>query len=90
MLWRAQDKSIEEIKNTNHRLQKENNILWNKINLLTEGPAEGNNWKENNLEQYCRRKMIKISGIPHEHNEDYLNWRLAHHQVCKISIAAVI
>ena len=33
--YEEQDKNIEEIKNTNSRLQKENDILQNKINTLT-------------------------------------------------------
>ena len=62
-----QDKNIEEIKNTNSRLRKENDILWNKINILTAGLAE-EQLKRNSLEQYGRREMIEISGIPHEQN----------------------
>ena len=78
--YEEQDRNIEEIKNTNSRLQKENDILWNKINLLTKGLAE-EQLKRNNLEQYGRRKMIEISCIPHEQNEDCID--LAH-QVCKL------
>ena len=78
--YEEQDRNIEEIKNTNSTLQKENDILWNKINLLTKGLAE-EQLKRNNLEQYGRRKMIEISCIPHEQNEDCID--LAH-QVCKL------
>ena len=78
--YEEQDRNIEEIKNTNSRLQKENDILWNKINLLTKGLAE-EQLKRNNLEQYGRRKMIEISCIPYEQNEDCID--LAH-QVCKL------
>ena len=38
--YEAQDKNIKEIKDTNSRLQKENDILWSKIHLLTKGLAE--------------------------------------------------
>ena len=76
-----QDKNIEEIKNTNSRLRKENDILWNKINILTAGLAE-EQLKRNSLEQYGRREMIEISDIPHEKNEDCIE--LAH-QVCKLA-----
>ena len=71
--YEEQDKSIEEIKNTNSRLRKENDILWNKINILTKGLAE---------EQLKKREMIEISGIPHEQNEHFIE--LAH-QVCKLA-----
>ena len=57
--YEEQDKNIKEIKDTNSRLQKENNILWSKIHLLTKGLAE-EQLKRNNLEQYGRREMIKI------------------------------
>ena len=67
--YEEHDRNIEKIKNTNSRLQKENNILWNKINILTKGLAE-EQLKRNNLEQYGRREKIKISGIPLEQNED--------------------
>ena len=79
--YEEQDKNIKEIKDTNSRLQKENDILWSKIHLLTKGLAE-EQLKRNNLEQYGRREMIKISGIPHEQNEDCIE--LAH-QVCKLA-----
>ena len=67
--YEEHDRNIEKIKNTNSRLQKEKNILWNKINILTKGLAE-EQLKRNNLEQYGRREKIKISGIPLEQNED--------------------
>ena len=70
-----QDKNIEEIKNTNSRLRKENDTLWNKINILTKGLAEVQ-LKRNSLEQYGKREMIEISGIPHEQNEGCIE--LAH------------
>ena len=73
--YEEQDKNIEEIKNTNSRLQNKNDILWNKINILTKGLAE-EQLKRN------RREMIKISGIPHEQNEDCIE--LAH-QVCTLA-----
>ena len=79
--YEEQDKNIEEIKNTNSRLQKENDILQNKINTLTKDLAE-EQLKRNSLEQYSRRKMIEISGIPDEHNEDCIE--LAH-PVCKLA-----
>ena len=78
--YEEQDKNIKEIKDTNSRLQKENDILWSKIHLLTKGLAE-EQLKRNNLEQYGRRKMIEISGILHEQNKDCIE--LAH-QVCKL------
>ena len=65
--YEEQDKNIEEIKNTNSRLRKENYILWNKISILTAGLAE-EQLKRNSLEQYGRREMIEISDIPHEKN----------------------
>ena len=55
------------------------------MNLLTKGPAE-EQLKRNNLEQYGRREMIEISGIPHEQNEDCIG--LAH-QVCKLAAADI-
>ena len=79
--YEEQDKNIEEIKNSNSRLRKENDILWNKVNLLTKGLVE-EQLKRNNLEQYGRREMIEISGISHEQNEDCIE--LAH-QVCKLA-----
>ena len=57
--YEEQDKNIKEIKDTNSRLQKENDILWSKIHLLTKGLAE-EQLKRNNLEQYGRREMIEI------------------------------
>ena len=51
------------------------------MNLLTKGLAE-EQLKRNNLEQYGRREMIEISGIPHEQNKDCID--LAH-QVCKLA-----
>ena len=72
-------KTLKKLKNTNSRPRKENDILWNKINILTKGLAE-EQLKRNNLEQYGRREKIKISGIPHEQNEDCTE--LAH-QLCK-------
>ena len=83
--YEEQDRNIEEIKNTNSRLQKENDILWNKINLLTKGLAE-EQLKRNNLEQYGRRKMIEISCIPHEQNEDCIDFA---HQVCKLVVVDI-
>ena len=77
--YEEHDRNIEKIKNTNSRLQKEKNILWNKINILTKGLAE-EQLKRNNLEQYGRREKIKISGIPHEQNEDCTEFA---HQPCK-------
>ena len=53
--YEEQDKDIKEIKDTNSRLQKENDILWSKIHLLTKGLAE-EQLKRNNLEQYGRRE----------------------------------
>ena len=79
--YEEQDKNIEEIKNTNSRLQKENDILQNKIDTLTKDLAE-EQLKRNSLEQYSRREMIEISGIPDEHNEDCIE--LAH-PVCKLA-----
>ena len=79
--YEEEDKNIEEIKDTNSRLRKENDILWNKINILTAGLAE-EQLKRNSLEQYGRREMIEISDIPHEKNEDCIE--LAH-QVCKLA-----
>ena len=73
--YEEQDKNIEEIKNTNTRLRNKNDILWNKINILTKGLAE-EQLKRN------RREMIKISGILHEQNEDYIE--LAY-QVCTLA-----
>ena len=65
--YEEQDKNIKEIKDTNSRLQKKNDILWNKIHVLTKGLVE-EQLKRNNLEQYGKREMIKVSGIPHEQN----------------------
>ena len=79
--YEAQDKNIKEIKDTNSRLQKESNIFWSKIHQLTKGLAE-EQLKRNNLEQYGRREMIEISGIPHEQKEACIE--LAH-QVCKLA-----
>ena len=79
--YEEQDKNIKEIKDTNSRLQKENNTLWSKIHPLTKGLAE-EHLKRNNLEQYGKREMTKISGTPHEQNEDSID--LAH-QVCKLA-----
>ena len=79
--YEEQDKNIEETKNTNSRLQKENDILLNKFNILTKGLAQ-EQLKRNSLEQYGRREMIEISGISHEQNEDCIE--LAH-QVCKLA-----
>ena len=79
--YEEQDKNPEEIKNSKSRLRKQNDILWNKVNLLTKGLAE-EQLKRNNLEQYGRREMIKISGISHEQNEDCIE--LAH-QLCKLA-----
>ena len=76
--YEEQGKNIKEIKDTNSRLQKENDILLSKIRLLTKGLAE-EQLKINNLEQYGRKEMIKIGGISHELNEDFID--LAH-QVC--------
>ena len=76
--YEEQGKNIEEIKDTNSRLQKENDILWiNKTKRLAEEQL-----KRSNLEQYGRREMIEMSGIPHEQNEDCID--LAH-QVCKLT-----
>ena len=47
--YEEQDKIMKEIKDTNSRIQKENNILWNKIHLLTKGLAE-EQLKRSNLE----------------------------------------
>ena len=79
--YEEQDKNIEEIKNTNSRPRKENDILWNKINILTKGLAE-EQLRRNSFEQYGRREMTEISSIPHEQNEDCIE--LAH-QVCKLA-----
>ena len=78
-------KNTEEIKNANSRLQKENDILWDKINILTKGVAE-EQLKRNGLEQYSRREMIEVSGIPHEQNEDCID--LAH-QVCELAAVGI-
>ena len=76
----TQEKDIAEIKSTNSRLQKENEILWNKINFLTKGLAD-EQIKRNSLEQYGRRKMIEISSIPQEANENCID--LAY-KVCEL------
>ena len=68
----TQEKDIAEIKSTNSRLQKENEILWNKINFLTKGLAD-EQIKRNSLEQYGRREMIEISGIPQEANKNCID-----------------
>ena len=72
-------KNIEEIKIANSRLQKENDIVWDKINILTKGVAE-EQLKRNSLEQYGRREMIEVSGIPHEQNEDCIDFRYIRYQ----------
>ena len=84
--YEEQDKNIEEIKNTNSWLGKENDILCNKINTLTKGLAEVQ-LKRNSLEQYGRREMIKISGIPHEQNEDCIELAAVGIKKKKIEIA---
>ena len=63
--YEEQEKKIGEIKNTNSRLQKEKDILCNKVNLLTKGLAE-EQLKRNHIEQYGRRKIIAVSVIPRE------------------------
>ena len=68
----TQEKDIVEIKSTNSRLQKENEILWNKINFLTNGLAD-EQIKRNSLEQYGRREIIEISGIPQEANKNCID-----------------
>ena len=75
--YEEQDKNFKEIKDT---IQKENNILWNKIHQLTKGLAE-EQLKRNNLEQYSRKEIIEISGIPHEQNEACIDTA---HQLCKL------
>ena len=84
--YEEQDKNIEEIKNTNSRLQKENDILWNKIKILTKVLAE-QQLKRNNPEQYGRREMIEISDIPHEQNKDCIE---SAHQICKLAAVHII
>ena len=72
---------MKKLKNTNSKPRKENDILWNKINILTKGLAE-EQLRRNSFEQNVRREMIEISSIPHEQNEDCIE--LAH-QVCKLA-----
>ena len=79
--YEEQDKNMKEIKDTSSRLLKKNDILWNKIHLLTKGIAK-EQLKRNNLEQYGRREMIEISVISYEQNEDCID--LAH-QVCNLA-----
>ena len=81
----SQEKEIKEIRNTNTRLQKENEILWTKINLLTTGLAEEKT-KRNNLEKYGRREMIEISGIPQKSDENCIE--LAY-KVCELANANI-
>ena len=83
--YEGQDKNFKEIKDTNSRLQKEKDILWNKIHQLTKDLAE-EQLKRNNLEQYSRREIIEISSIPHEQNKDCID--LAN-QVCKLVVVDI-
>ena len=61
-------------------MQKENEILWNKVNFLTKGLAD-EQIKRSSLEQYGRREMIEISGIAQEANESCID--LAY-KVCEL------
>ena len=83
--YEEQDKNFKEIKDTNSRLQKEKDILWNKIHQLTKDLAE-EQLKRNNLEQYSRREIIEISSIPHEQNKDWIDLV---NQVCKLVVVDI-
>ena len=89
--YEEQDKNFKEIKDT---IQKENDILWNKIHQLTKGLAE-EQLKRNNLEQYGRKEIIEISNIPHEQNKDCIDiahqlWKLVAVDIKKKKIAHTI
>ena len=70
--YEEQDRNIDEIKSTNSRLRKENEVLWSKINSLIKGLAE-EQVKRNNLEQHGRREMLEISGIPQKTDENCID-----------------
>ena len=79
--YEEQDRNIDEIKCTNSRLQKENEVLWSKLNSLTKGLAE-EQVKRNNLKQYGRREMLEISGITQKTDENCINLV---HKVCELA-----
>ena len=79
--YEEQDRNINEIKSTNSRLQKENEVLWSKINSIIKGLAE-EQVKRNNLEQYDRREMLEISGIPQKTDENCIDLV---HKVCALA-----
>ena len=70
---------INNIDKEKKRLDKENNILMNKITTL-ESKLEEERRKRISLEQYGRREMVEISGIPESEGENCIN--IAHH-ICE-------
>lgn len=83
--YQKQEKNIAEIAKVNARLQNENDILWTKVNSL-KNDLKAEQVKRNNLEQYGRREMIEISGIPREENE---NCTELVHKICRLVSAEV-
>ena len=70
---------INNIGKEKKRLDKENNILMNKITTL-ESKLEEERKNRISLEQYGWREMVEISGIPESKGENCIN--IAHH-ICE-------
>ena len=72
---------VNSIDKNNKELKAENTFLNNKVKELSVD-LENERFKRNQLEQYGRREMLEISGIPQEQNEDCVELV---HNLCNIT-----
>ena len=69
MKYEEQKQEIIDLKKSNESIRNENKKLSHSINLLMQ-EIQDTNAEINNLEQYGRREMVEIVGIPHSDNEN--------------------
>ena len=72
---------VNTVDKNNKELKAENVFLNNKIKDLSR-ELENEKYKRNQLEQYGRREMLKVSGIPQNSNE---NCVMLVHKLCGIT-----
>ena len=64
--------SVTMLEKNNNKLQNENTYLNHRIKELIED-LESEKRKRNQLEQYGRREMLELSGIPQNKDEDCID-----------------
>lgn len=68
-MYEEQKNEIENLKKSNKEIYNENRLLKSAIKQL-ENDISDTKMDVNNLEQYGRREMLEIFGVPREHDEN--------------------